>query len=90
MTVRLDDEWQKVQECGVILVGAYNGHPYAQEDFKAGLESAIEKVSENVLSFGPSIKNNQWHMTLKSVEMKDRLLVGGSVTAKGSVLRQIR
>ena len=84
MTVTLEDAWETVLATSVILSGPYEGRPYKAEDFLVGLEDALEgKVGDHVLAFGPLNKNQEWHLTLNSVQAKDKMLLAGYVTAKG-------
>ena len=84
MTVTLEDAWETVLATSAILSGPHEGRPYKAENFLVGLEDALEgKVCDHVLAFGPLNKNQEWHLTLNSVQSKDKMLLAGYVTAKG-------
>ena len=53
--------WKCMKKRCVILYGPMEGRMYFREDFSAGLEGIFPHgVKENVLSFGPLSKNNEW------------------------------
>ena len=49
------------------------------------LQSVIGRIQDNVVSFGPLAKNNEWHIVLKSEEAKNKLLSAGQLLIKGVV-----
>ena len=64
---------------------------YFREDFCAGLELIFGGcVKENVLSFGPLSKNNEWFLCCCSDEAKDLLLAAGQLLVKDKFVFRVR
>ena len=56
---------------------------FLREYFLGSLQSVIGRIQDNVVSFGPLAKNNEWHIVLKSEEAKNKLLSAGQLLIKG-------
>ncbi len=81
--LRLGENWDDVPKFSVILSGTRDGGPYKREDFLAGLAGIIGNVSTRVLSFGPLARNSEWYLVLQDKLSKDRMLLAGTILAKG-------
>ncbi len=53
----------------------------------AGLAGIIGNVSTRVLSFGPLARNSEWYLVLQDKLSKDRMLLAGTIMAKGVSFR---
>ena len=84
---KLGENWDDVPKFSVILSGTRDGGPYKREDFLAGLAGIIGNVSTRVLSFGPLARNSEWYLVLQDQLSKDRMLLAGTVIAKGVSFR---
>jgi len=63
-------------------------YTYVQEDFHTCLEAPLgRKVCDHLLDFRPLNKNNEWYLSFKTSEVKDRVLLGGELQAKSKSLR---
>ena len=49
-----------------------------------GLGSLVGNVSTHILSFGPLARNSEWNLVLQDQPSKDRLLLAGTMMAKGA------
>ena len=78
-TVKLGEDWERVQKFSVIVSGPREGGPYVRDDFRKGLEAVIGPVSRHVLSFGPLAKNSEWYLVLADQPSKDSLLLAQNV-----------
>ena len=58
---------------------------FLREYFLGSLQSVIGRIQDNVVSFGPLAKNNEWHIVLKSEEAKNKLLSAGQLLVMGAV-----
>ena len=70
-------------ESSVILQGPYNGGSYTMREFYEGLEKALhEKVGGFVLGLGPLVKSNEFYLAVNSREIRDKLILCGSIVVK--------
>ena len=54
-------EWKYMKRRCVIVYGPMEGRMYFREDFTTGLQEIFPGgVKDNVLSFGPLTRNNEW------------------------------
>ena len=85
--LKLGENWDDVPKFSVILSGTRDGGPYKREDFLVGLAGVIGNVSTRVLSFGPLVRNSEWYLVLQDQLSKDRMLLAGTIMAKGVSFR---
>ena len=85
--LKLGENWDDVPKFSVILSGTRDGGPYKREDFLVGLAGVIGNVSTRVLSFVPLARNSEWYLVLQDQLSKDRMLLAGTVMAKGVSFR---
>ena len=79
------DDYLAMKRRSLILSAPREGRFFLREYFLPSLQSVIGKIPENVVSFGPLAKNNEWHIVLKSDEAKNKLLSAGQLLVKGAV-----
>ena len=79
LTVKLGEDWERVQKLSVIVAGPREGGPYVRDDFRKGREAVTGPVSRHVLSFGPLAKNSEWYLVLADQPSKDSLLLAQNV-----------
>jgi len=85
MSYSLGDNRERLKEASLILTGPFEGRPYSRSDFLEGIAAALktsEPVSAHVLALGPLSRNQEWYITMTSVENKDLLLGLGTLTVK--------
>ena len=90
MTYNLEDRRERLKEASLILTGPYDGRPYSRSDFMQGIAAAFKSsqpVSTYVLALGPLSRNQEWYVTMTTVEHKDSLLVRGTLTVKDKQFR---
>ena len=90
MTCNLEDCRERLKEASLILTGPYDGRPYSRSDFMQGIAAAFKcsgPVSAYVLALGPLSRNQEWYVTMTSIQHKDSLLVRGTVTVKDRQFR---
>lgn len=81
-------DWKVLERRSVVLYGPMEGRTYFRDDFLKGLEAVFAgSVKDNVLSFGPLSKNNEWYLCCKSDAAKDRLLAAGQIPVKSYLFR---
>jgi len=84
-------EWKAMKKRCVIVYGPMEGRMYFREDFAKGLESVFPGgVKENVLSFGPLSRNNEWFLCCKTDEAKDLMLAAGEILVKDKFVFRVR
>ena len=81
---------ERLKEASLILTGPYDGRPYNRSDFLEGIADALgttEAVSAYVLALGPLSRNQEWYITMTSVENKDLRLDLGTLNVKDKQFR---
>ena len=64
-------DWLSMKHRSLILSASREGRFFLKEYFLASLQSVIGRIQDNVVSFGPLAKNNEWHIVLKTEEAKN-------------------
>ena len=64
-------DWLSMKHRSLILSASREGRFFLKEYFLGSLQSVIGRIQDNVVSFGPLAKNNEWHIALKTEEAKN-------------------
>ena len=89
-TADAETGWRRHKALTVVLVGPQKGQPYRSADFAAAVSEVLGGSVNDVLAFGPLNRNNEWHMTLKNTQAKDRLVARGKLTIKNQHVFEVR